>query len=632
MVGRKGGISGKQKSALLKDKRAKNREREDGERAAAAAEDISDAGVGYIQQVSKKGVVNHLSTRFVRDDDASVGARKSYGGEPFAARLGVPLVCTPAAESLGLPRRPETMGTSATAQEEAEDAAFEAWLAGVHGRASSDSLSPFEHNLEVWRQLWRVLERSDVVCIVSDVRNPLLHVPTALYQHITTLDPPRRLVIVLSKVDLIDENHLERWRDTLQQHFPRAILATFSSKGRPVGGTTGGGIAARRKSIHAAPTMEEKRLLREYAEGVAAACGVERPPPDEAILSAGAIDQSDDEAIDQSDDEAEACESAGDVDEEGLVSEDEGQASEEDEGARVQDDKQRASAEDECDCEDDESILLRRMVAAGRLPQRSVIGHALDKGDAGGTCSEVNLDANGALHRSLADAHAADADAPRERERTEAVGANDGVNPVTIGFVGHPNVGKSSLLNAIVGRKVASVSRTPGHTKHLQTWQLTPTVTICDSPGLVFPVAGALVDGVDVGARAVYESCGLFPLAQIREPYSAIRLLHASQDLIQAFGLQHSPELRDEAESDLSPYLFATALAERRGYRIARGRGALDLHRAGLEVLRDCIDGAICLAFDPPKLSEMDVQKVSNDAALLEVLAELKLWADAQDV
>ena len=200
MVGRKGGISGKQKSALLKDKRAKNREREDGERAAAAAEDISDAGVGYIQQVSKKGVVNHLSTRFVRDDDASVGARKSYGGEPFAARLGVPLVCTPAAESLGLPRRPETMGTSATAQEEAEDAAFEAWLAGVHGRASSDSLSPFEHNLEVWRQLWRVLERSDVVCLVADVRNPLLHVPAALYTHIASLHPPRRIVIVLSKV------------------------------------------------------------------------------------------------------------------------------------------------------------------------------------------------------------------------------------------------------------------------------------------------------------------------------------------------------------------------------------------------------------------------------------------------
>ena len=36
---------------------------------------------------------------------------------------------------------------------------------------------------QVWRQLWRVVERSDVVCLVADVRNPLLHVPAALYDY-----------------------------------------------------------------------------------------------------------------------------------------------------------------------------------------------------------------------------------------------------------------------------------------------------------------------------------------------------------------------------------------------------------------------------------------------------------------
>jgi ribosome biogenesis GTPase A len=224
---------------------------------------------------------------------------------------------------------------------------------------------------------------------------------------------------------------------------------------------------------------------------------------------------------------------------------------------------------------------------------------------------------------------------------------------VTIGFVGHPNVGKTSLLNAFVGRKVASVSRTPGHTKHLQTWSLSPTVTVCDSPGLVFPVAGALVRGVNVGARAVYEACGLFPIAQIRETYSAVRLLHASQDLIAAYGLQHAPDLRDEPVETLSPHLFCTALAERKGYRIARGKGALDLHRAGLEVLKDCVDGALCLAFDPPPLSELGVASAAaapppallaasaaaaaaagveekGEEALREVLEELRVWAGAQ--
>ena len=29
--------------------------------------------------------------------------------------------------------------------------------------------------------------------------------------------------------------------------------------------------------------------------------------------------------------------------------------------------------------------------------------------------------------------------------------------------------------------------------------------------------------------------------------------------------------------------------------------GALDAHRAGLEILRDCVDGVVCLAFAPPE-------------------------------
>ena len=36
-------------------------------------------------------------------------------------------------------------------------------------------VTPFEKNLEVWRQLWRVLERSDWAVQVVDARNPLLY-------------------------------------------------------------------------------------------------------------------------------------------------------------------------------------------------------------------------------------------------------------------------------------------------------------------------------------------------------------------------------------------------------------------------------------------------------------------------
>ena len=45
-----------------------------------------------------------------------------------------------------------------------------AYCSCVENRLEDDEglvLTPFEKNLEVWRQLWRVLERSDIVVQVS---------------------------------------------------------------------------------------------------------------------------------------------------------------------------------------------------------------------------------------------------------------------------------------------------------------------------------------------------------------------------------------------------------------------------------------------------------------------------------
>merc|ERR1712050_26334 len=107
--------------------------------------------------------------------------------------------------------------------------------------------------------------------------------------------------------------------------------------------------------------------------------------------------------------------------------------------------------------------------------------------------------------------------------------------------------GKSTVLNAIIGHKRLSVSRTAGHTKHIQHIPIVmhsspkvssrdgnakceaddhsseddsgppgPSLVIMDCPGLVFPQRVP---------RHVLEVSGLLPVAQIRETMSALRVL-----------------------------------------------------------------------------------------------------------
>lgn len=75
-----------------------------------------------------------------------------------------------------VPRRPKWT-TEMTAEElnTAEKDAFLTWRRGMANFQNKQDITPFERNIEVWRQLWRVLERSHVVVQIVDARNPLLY-------------------------------------------------------------------------------------------------------------------------------------------------------------------------------------------------------------------------------------------------------------------------------------------------------------------------------------------------------------------------------------------------------------------------------------------------------------------------
>lgn len=61
---------------------------------------------------------------------------------------------------------------------------------------------------------------------------------------------------------------------------------------------------------------------------------------------------------------------------------------------------------------------------------------------------------------------------------------------ITVGVIGYPNVGKSSVINSLKRSKVCGVGSTPGLTKVAQQIHLDKGIKLLDCPGIVFAKQG----------------------------------------------------------------------------------------------------------------------------------------------
>lgn len=91
---------------------------------------------------------------------------------------------------------------------------------------------------------------------------------------------------------------------------------------------------------------------------------------------------------------------------------------------------------------------------------------------------------------------------------------------VTVGVVGYPNVGKSSVINALKGRSSAPSSSKSGYTKHEQLIRVTARIYLIDTPG-VYPfrerddLKHALSSSVDSNKVKDPESAALALIQQL---------------------------------------------------------------------------------------------------------------------
>jgi len=74
---------------------------------------------------------------------------------------------------------------------------------------------------------------------------------------------------------------------------------------------------------------------------------------------------------------------------------------------------------------------------------------------------------------------------------------------ISVGFIGYPNVGKSSIINTMKGKKVCKVAPIPGETKVWQYITLMKKIFLIDCPGIVYPTGDTETDLVLKGVVRV---------------------------------------------------------------------------------------------------------------------------------
>ncbi|KAJ4405444.1 hypothetical protein N0V91_005184 [Didymella pomorum] len=122
---------------------------------------------------------------------------------------------------LTVPRRPKWDSKTTPQQlDTSEKEAMLQWRRGLAELTENNDLltTPFERNLEVWRQLWRVIERSDLVVQIVDARNPLLFRSEDLEVYVKEVDAKKNNLLLVNKADMMTLEQRTAWADYFEEN------------------------------------------------------------------------------------------------------------------------------------------------------------------------------------------------------------------------------------------------------------------------------------------------------------------------------------------------------------------------------------------------------------------------------
>ena len=128
---------------------------------------------------------------------------------------GAPRQLTEEERILPIPRRPEWTGLTPEQLREAENKSFLEWRRTLASMQEETEcvVTPYEKNLEFWRQLWRVIERSDLIVQIVDCRHPLMFRSPDLEKYVKEVSPLKQNLILVNKSDLLAPEQRKEWAE-----------------------------------------------------------------------------------------------------------------------------------------------------------------------------------------------------------------------------------------------------------------------------------------------------------------------------------------------------------------------------------------------------------------------------------
>lgn len=196
-----------------------------------------------------------LRTVLTVDSKEIIEARRRDATRPLCyvhgpARFVSPVGLDPS-KAIEMPKRPKwDPSWSAQKLEQREEQAFQTWLDDIYSRFEAEQLNSFEHNLDVWRQLWRSIEKSDILILLADARAPLLHFSESLFRYIVQ-DHDKPAVLVLNKADLVPTSVIAMWEGYFRDKYPELKVVSLAAcpGGVPISiGVAGAGVGLEGKA------------------------------------------------------------------------------------------------------------------------------------------------------------------------------------------------------------------------------------------------------------------------------------------------------------------------------------------------------------------------------------------------